>query len=164
MLVFAWGAVSWMVLPWHAQTLHPFLLEGAVQQSFDANAPASGIYLLPRASHEKMPGGPFAFVVLKREGVGPMQELMLRALGANVLAAVLVAFLLSLMGKAPYGKRLAATVVFALAAGAACYLPNWVWWGFPTDFTLLGLSDLVVGWFVAGLVMAKLTASSSKKA
>ena len=63
MLVFAWGAVSWMVLPWHAQTLHPFQLEGAVQQSFDAHAPASGISLLPCASHEKMPASPFSIVV-----------------------------------------------------------------------------------------------------
>lgn len=30
-------------------------------------------------------------------------------------------------------------------------------WGFPLDFTLASIADLVIGWFLAGLVIAKVS-------
>jgi len=47
LIVFAWGAISWMVLPWHAATLQAFTNEAAVSKVIQANAPQPGVYFLP---------------------------------------------------------------------------------------------------------------------
>src|SRR5438094_7933582 len=47
LVLFAWGVVSWMLLPWHLATLEKFKDEANVAQALTANAPKSGVYLLP---------------------------------------------------------------------------------------------------------------------
>ena len=42
-ILFVWGFLSWMVLPWHADSMHTFKDETAIAQSIQANASKSGI-------------------------------------------------------------------------------------------------------------------------
>src|SRR5437867_7468408 len=59
MVLFAWGVVSWMLLPWHLATLEKFKDEAKVAQALTANATKSGVYLLPNV-HKHEPGMPEA--------------------------------------------------------------------------------------------------------
>jgi len=35
-------------------------------------------------------------------------------------------------------------------------MPNWNWWGFPRNYVILDLIDLIVAWTLAGFVISKL--------
>ena len=37
-ILFVWGFISWVVLPWHTITLNKFKDEAAVEQALTANA------------------------------------------------------------------------------------------------------------------------------
>ena len=46
-ILFVWSAIAWMLIPWPGQPLRKFTDEDAVLSAIKANAPRSGIYLLP---------------------------------------------------------------------------------------------------------------------
>ena len=74
---------------------------------------------------------------------------------SHVVAAGVLAYLLSL-AVASYWKRigLAALLgVFGLFAVSSIY---WNWYGFPNAFFLAQGVDMIVGWALAGAVIAKL--------
>ena len=73
---------------------------------------------------------------------------------SNLLAAAIVAFVVSLM-LAPYWQRVLA---IALLGGFACLTIStiyWNWYGYPTSFFIAQVIDQVVGWLLAGLAIAK---------
>ena len=82
-------------------------------------------------------------------------------LGIQILGAGLVTGLLLLVKKpkTSFTEKLGFVILFALAAGVICHLPFWNWWGFNVRFTLLSLADLLIGWFLAGLVIAKVVST-----
>ena len=168
-VLFVWSAVSWMVLPWHNATFHKFDQERVVEVVLGTYAPRKGIYLLPspaagtpqerKEAHGRAAKGPFAFVVMSPQGWSAMPIHLAVGLVTQILGAMLATTLLVLVKKpkASYGEKLAFLVIFSLAAGVICHLPDWNWWGFSNEFTLLAFADLLIGWFFAALVMAKLT-------
>ena len=168
-VLFAWGALSWMVLPWHRSTIQKFGQENVVEVVLAANAPTAGVYIVPNACPLKTPDktarqaaqkkaetGPFAFVVVSPKGVGPMKRNMIREFAIQILAAMFITTLLLRLGKTSYGNRVVSAVLFAFAASLVTEVSNWNWWGFPLNFTLAACADLLVGWFLAGLVIAKI--------
>ncbi|MBI1870630.1 MAG: hypothetical protein HYS07_05470 [Chlamydiae bacterium] len=172
-VLFIWGMISWMVLPWHNSTMASFTNEAAVETALMANAPQQGIYVLPGCNHidtslsaeekkalqkknyEKMEKGPFAFVVMNPQGTGTMARSMGRGLAIQILAALLMSCLVFRVGAERFSCRVGLVVMVALIAGIVCELPSWNWWGFPLPYTLVSMADLLIGWFLAGLVIAK---------
>jgi hypothetical protein len=175
LVVFIWGAISWMVLPWHLATLYKFKDEQAVTEILTANAPASGVFVLPNAHRhepgmseeemaaaeeaglERMMKGPFVFASVRLGSGQSMGTLMLNSLLIQILGALLVTWLVMKTGSLGYVSRVIFVTVFAVAAGVITHLPYWNWWDFSTGFTVVALADLVIGWFLAGLVIAKVT-------
>jgi len=49
-VLFVWGAIAWMFIPWPGQPLRAFKNEDAVTQAIVANATQSGNYLLPNTT------------------------------------------------------------------------------------------------------------------
>ncbi len=160
LIVFGWGAVSWMMLPWHAAALHAFTNEAAVGTAIRANAPKPGVYFMP--SHHggggtKPAKGPSMFAVIRLTSVDPADSAYyLRGLLTEVVGAGFMSLLLLSLPGLGYGARVRTVVLVALVAGALTRLPDWNWWGFSTGFTLLAFLDLAIGWFLAGLVIATL--------
>ena len=172
-VVFVWGMVSWMFLPFHHQSFQKFQNETMVQEVLVANAPKAGVYVLPnlpekeknfssstfsflmKKTHEKMEKGPSALVSMRPKGCGPMGISMLRGLGIQILGAFFVTWLLLQTNIKNYFSKVIFVTIFALAAGIVCHLPQWNWWGFSTPFTLLEIADLLIGWTLAGFVIAK---------
>ena len=173
-LVFFWGAFSWMVLPWHNATLLKFQDEAAVTQVVESATLGSGIYVLPNShsgtgslsaeeraavmseAQERMKRGPLVFMSVMREGADPeMKSQLLSNLIVNVLAAALFTWLLLQASIANYWRRVVFVVVAALTAGLICHMPHWIWWGFSNSYTAVAIADLMVTWFLAGLLMAR---------
>jgi hypothetical protein len=170
-IIFAWGAVSWMVLGWHAPTLKAFANEDQVTQVLVDNAPMSGIYVLPKPQSPPAPAdvsvdavaapvqsGPFAFVAFTREGIDPQMTMqMVYAILSSIIAALLVAWLVRAADGLGYFQRVLFIATVGIVIAIAGRAPNWIWWHFSMDFMVVDLADVVIGWALAALVMAALT-------
>lgn len=151
-----------MVLPFHSQTLLSFknetLVESALMASLDKGQ--GGIYLLPKPhskESEQSNARPFAFVAMSPNGWGSMGTQMAVSFLLQVLGAALVTGLLLKTAGMSYWGRVLFVVIFALAVGVIAELPQWNWWRFSLAFVGAEIFDLVIGWFLAGLVIAKVT-------
>ena len=153
-VAFGWGALSWMVFHLHDSTLNSFTDEMEVAEVVIKNAEKSGIYLLPAFGDESMP---FIFASIRKE-TDPdyaMWRTMLRAALASIASAIVIGTMLHFA--APQLNYLARALFVGLGglfvAFAGIY-PNNIWWEFSVPFTLVGILDAIVGWFLAGLAMA----------
>ncbi|OAI49752.1 hypothetical protein AYO45_02110 [Gammaproteobacteria bacterium SCGC AG-212-F23] len=157
LVLFFWGYVSWMYLPWHSMTLHRFTDEKAVSQVIQANAPHSGVYLSPMsaisATTQSAQPQPMLFVSAHLQGMSSMVQAMMVSILIQFFSAILVAWMLC-RTKLSYLGRLGFVEVFALTVGIVAYLPGWNWFKIDTLYTLVNMADLLVGWFLAGLLLA----------
>lgn len=171
--VFIWGTISWMVLPWHMPTLKSFSDQQAVTAALQANAPVTGIYLLPNHApagaspeaqqrqdaqmQQQWRDGPRAFVAYVQTGTNSMWPAMIKGLLFNIVAALVLTLLILRSGVTGFTAKTLFIAFIAVFAGLASYVPMWNWWGFAGDYTLVSLADLVVSWIIGGAVIAKLT-------
>lgn len=154
--VFVWTAVSWMVLPWHARTLHAFDHDVDVIRMLDFGAGNSGIYIYPAgAAHKMAPGEPTAFVSYSKSGMRPMGTAMAFAFGEQCLGALILAWLLRQTTGLRYGQKVLFAASYGLAIGLLGNAPYWIWWAFPTDYTGIAIAESLMGWTLAGLVLGK---------
>jgi hypothetical protein len=77
----------------------------------------------------------------------------------QVLTQFITAFLATLLlcnsKVSSYWGRVAFVVGIALVGGVACILPEWNWWSFSAAYTGSVFADLLAGWFLAGLLLAR---------
>lgn len=177
LVYFIWGALSWMVFPWHTATLEKLPNEDAVISALREQIPASGAYFFPgmpdpgaeatvqeayAARHRQ---GPLGFLLFHAGGkelsMGPA---MGRGFAIDVLAALIVAFLLSLKAPAPYPCRVFFVLLIGLFSAITTHAMYWNWMLFPTGYTLAMFADVVGGWTLAGLVMAAIVKPSASPA
>jgi hypothetical protein len=160
-IVFVWAAVAHMATPLGEAGLSALPNEDQVLDAFRRNIPQSGLYFFPggagQADHqEKLRRGPFGILVYTAGGIEPLSPRQLVSeLVANVLAAAVAAVLLSIM-VAPYVARAFYVALLALFAFLSISASQWIWYGFPTAFVAASLAVEFVGWFLAGLAMAKI--------
>lgn len=69
--------------------------------------------------------------------------------------AAFLATLLLLKTSLPYWHRVAFLLAIALIVAFAGHVPNWTWFSFSAAYTLSQFTDLLIGWFLAGMVIAK---------
>lgn len=173
LVLFVWGMISYMVLPWHTAVLNKFTDEAAVAQALTANAPLSGMYILPNPhKHEpgmteeqrqaaeddgmrRMMSGPFTFASVALHGAREMGRAMLLTVLGNILSVELVMWLLLQTASLTYWGSVGFVVLLALATTMITYFPYWVWWSFSAGFTFVEFADHLIGWFLVGLVIAK---------
>ncbi len=175
-ILFIWGAVSWMLLPWHMETLHTFKNESMVTQAIQANADISGVYFSPLMPKDQAKNAainshtvkeatsstattasntPHIFASIRLDGMAnSMTHHVVISFITQLIAAFFVAWLLLRTTGLSYIGRLVFVIVFALAAGTITHIPYWNWFGFDAHYTLVEMADLLIGWFLAGLVMA----------
>src|SRR5262249_32821312 len=128
----------------------------------------AGLYLFPyidmksatEASQtawlEKAKQGPTGFLVIHPEGGQGMTPGMLGTeAGTNFVCALLAALLLAQVRPSlNYWGRVAFVTMLGIFGFIMVNIPYWNWYGFPTDFTAGQGIDHVVGWLLAGLVLA----------
>jgi hypothetical protein len=174
-IVFVWGMLSWMILPWHKHSMMKFEHEESVAQVISANAKASGLYVLPNSFHHKegmtreenehqkmkamqmMEHGPFMLASIRVEGMNyksPAPYIV--SLIIQIVSAFLITWLLLKTKGLSYMKQVGFITIVGLVAAILGYLPGWNWWGFPLCYTIVGMLDIIIGWFLAGLAIAKL--------
>ncbi len=159
-LVFVWGNFSWMVLPFHKNSLNQLSNETEISAAIEAGGDKPGIYILPHSEEwdiEATKKGPFMFAMIRSgaDDTISMRQMMLRSLFNSVFCAILIGIMLSAAApRLNYIGRVMFVASGGLFAGLAAAYPNCIWWEFPAAYVGLTIADLVVGWGLAGLVMA----------
>jgi hypothetical protein len=78
---------------------------------------------------------------------------LLTELGSSVVAAFIAGLVLTQV-KSGYIGRVLIVTGLGLFGFVSVLISYWNWYGFPTDFTIGAALDEVIGWFLAGLVLA----------
>ena len=175
LIVFVWGLISWMILPWHERSLNHFKDEKKVYEVIKENAPESGIYILPNmyayrdgmsrsernkmiiSQQKMMANGPVVFASISRDGVGKvMLKPFVISLFIQIVGAGIITWLLLQTKIVVYKKQVEFITVAGLLVGVLGILPAWNWWAYSTSYTAVLIADLVIGWCLAGLAMGKL--------
>lgn len=169
LLVFFWGFVSHTLLPLGESGMEQPVDEDVVLAALKQGLPAKeGLYFVPTIDHDayddpakvaaysaKALAHPNAVVFYQpvgRDGMamGPMLGV---ELATNVVSAGVLAWILALL-PAGFGRRVSVAVAAGVFGWLIISVPQWNWYRFPLDMTLAGLVTAVVGWGLAGAVMA----------
>ena len=166
-VLFVWSAIAWTAIPWPGEPLRSFANEAAVEAAITANATQPGNYILPNphrpgltteqtgALADKMMRGPMMFAAIRLGPMRPFPVLLGLAFVMYLVSALIATFLLSNTAGLSYGQR----VLFVILCGVLIFvggkLDEWIWWSFSTTYLLIEFVAIVVGWILAGLVIAK---------
>ncbi|MFQ5926675.1 MAG: hypothetical protein ACE5MH_04490 [Terriglobia bacterium] len=172
--LFLWGALFHMVLPLSEVVIKEIPNEEPVLATLRDTIHEPGFYFIPgmgrspgmseeqqqaatRQWEEKYRAGPTGILVYHPEGREPLapKELVIQLL-SSIAAALIAAFLLAqaVGGLAGFGARVLFVALLGLFATLVSDVPYWNWYRFPTDYTLAVLADHVIGWGLAGTVLA----------
>lgn len=158
-VVFLWMMVSWMILPLHQGAMNQFTDESEVVSTITRYAPRDGIYVTPGMDgpQQGRKNQPFIFVNVKRGiDLSKMGGSMARGVIAQIVVAMLITYLLLKTKAMKYWNRVYFVTLIGVIAAIIGIFPAWNWWHFPAHWVALEIFDILAGWFLAGLVIAKL--------
>jgi hypothetical protein len=171
-IAFAWGIFSWMFLPWHKVTIEKFKNDYIVAKVIQENAPVNGVYVLPNMYHYNdqmtqeqvdeeenlIANGPFVFAAVSVNGMNHRSFApFIGSLIIQMIGGILTAWLLFHSRALKYMRKVFFIAVVGLLVGFLSFAPAWNWWGLPAGYTIVGIIDLFIAWFLAGLAMAKVS-------
>ena len=171
--MFAWGGLSYTVLPWHRMTMLSFRQESVVATALREQATQPGVYVVPGfpdAATMKSPAaesawdaamkrGPRALVVYRPEGADPKAPRMfLVGLLLEVAIASLAGGLLGVAAPAlpGYWRRVIFVSCFGVLAALTGPLMEWNWMAYDTSYAVVNALDVIIAFVVVGLVVAAL--------
>ena len=182
-VVFLWGFVSHMLLPVGTMGLTQMPVNSPLLEAMQQNLSQEGLYAFPglevgrkqtEAEDAVWTGrykmGPNGLLLYHPVGTDPVSakrlglQLATDIAGALLLAYLLVAIAGSTGAQVPLTKMLRISAVAGLFAWASIEIAYWNWYGFPGAFVLAELIDQLVGWTLAGLVMALLWRRAERRA
>jgi hypothetical protein len=166
-VVFFWGAIAHMALPIGTMGVRPIPGEDKVIAAIKDTIREPGFYFIPGRDMSKPQSkseaegyaakvrqGPSGVMVIHPEGSESMSPgQLLTELGSSVVAALVAALVLTQVRSGYFGRVLVVTAM-GLFGFLSILVSYWNWYGFPTDFTIGAVLDEVIGWFLAGLVLA----------
>ncbi len=166
-VLFMWGAFSHTVLPLGEVGMKIIPNESPVLAAMKSNISEPGMYFFPglaggssaneadqAAWDAKYKSGPHGILIYHPSGSEPMPPSMLiTELVSNVLACLAAALVISWLICSFWG-RVAGAGLIGLISWLSVDVPYWNWYGFPTTYIAAQAVDQIVGWLLAGLVIA----------
>jgi hypothetical protein len=171
-VLFVWSFIAWTFIPWPGQPLRSFTNEDAIAAAIKANAPQSGNYLMPTevkrtsgmtdAQYQKaqqdamnrMMQGPMIFASIRIEPMGSLVKYFVMGFITDLVIALIASVLVLQTTMLSYACRVAFYAGIGLVIFAGGHLDEWNWWGFSNAYMAMQFGVLIIGWFLAGLVMA----------
>jgi hypothetical protein len=166
-VMFIWGGLSHLVI-FVGAGFKPLPNEDVIIETLKSSIPEQGLYFFPgkdfRHSNseqesvwdKKFRFGPVGLLIYRPVGGNPFSaNKLLTQLGSNFIS-VFIATLITSLILASYWRRV---FVVTLLGGLSCVAVSmiyWNWYEFPTSFFLAQLVDMLVGFFLAGLVISKI--------
>lgn len=165
--LFAWGGLSHMVLL-IGTGFNTLPNEEIVLTTLKKNISEEGLYFFPGKDFnnhgeeeesrwtQKFKSGPAGILVYRPVGGDPFSASKLLIQFASTLLSVLMAVYLVSQISAGYWRRVASVTLLGFVACTAVSTIYWNWYAFPTSFFLAQIIDIVVGFFIVGLIVSKL--------
>jgi hypothetical protein len=173
-VVFVWSAISHMFLGLGTAGISTMPNEERVTQAIRGAITEPGLYFFPgfpasakmtpdeeKALTERYRRGPSGIMVVQPGGRRLMEptQFVVELVG-DILAAGVAAFLLAGLGGS-FAARASAVGLLGVFEWLDINVSYWNWYKFPTAYTLAALVEQLVGWTLAGLVMALILRSRS---
>lgn len=167
LVLFVWSFIAWEFIPWPGEPLRGFTNENAVEAAIVANAPQSGNYILPNphkpgltkeqldGMYEKIVRGPMLFAAIRLGPMRPFWVLLVVQFLIQLVSALIATFLLLKTCGLTYGQRVLFVALCGILIFVAGKLDEWVWWSFSSPYLMMQLGAIIIGWILAGLVIAK---------
>jgi len=167
-IIFIWGAISHLLL-FIGSGFTPLPDEENIVKTLESSIPKKGLYFFPgkdfrqsvtkdqeSAFQKKFQTGPVGILVYRPVGGDPLAP---NKLLTQVASNLITTFILSLVGSLiilPYWKRVFIIGLLGALACASVSTIYWNWYEFPTSFFLAQCADQVIGFFLAGLAIARI--------
>ncbi len=167
--MFIWSALAHTVLPLGETGMQMVAPDSAVAAALQAElGDKAGLYGFPgvagdphrdeaamAAMTEKMKTGASGLIIYHAPGYNPpMSTLMGRELALEIVQSLILAWLLTKLAVSGLGARATAAGLVGVAVALSTNGSYWNWWGFPADYTLAAIVIQIVGYTLAGLVIA----------
>jgi hypothetical protein len=167
-VMFIWGGFSHLVL-FIGTGFTPLPNEEKVIETLKSSIPKQGLYFFPgkdfkkrytpeeeSAFTKKFQFGPVGMLIYRPVGGTPLSpKKLITQLISNFLSSLTAAFVASFL-LATYWKRVLAITLLGGLACVSVGMIYWNWYEFPTNFFLAQCIDLLVSFFLAGLLIAKI--------
>jgi hypothetical protein len=168
--LFVWAGLSHSVLL-IGTGFSPLPEEDEIVSTLISSIKEKGLYFFPGKDFrhstpeqettwlERFRTGPAGMIIYRPVGGEPFSasKLLIQLLASFVTASI-ISFIVSLMA-ASYWERVAAITLLGLLACSAVSIIYWNWYEYPTSFFVAQIVDQVVGFFLAGLLIAKVATS-----
>jgi hypothetical protein len=164
-ILFIWSAAAWTILPWQKGQFKSFSSQKSMRYAFKDNAPESGLYTVPgmnasdrEEAKMEMQEGPYVFAAVSANGkTSGMVASTVQGLILKIVLACLVAWMMFHLKVHDFNHSVKFITVVGLLIGLASTLPYVIWFGFPGTFAISGILESIIGWFFAGLGMARMS-------
>lgn len=170
-VLFIWGGLSHLVI-FIGTGFKPLPNEDKVIETLKKSIPEQGLYFFPGKDfrhntaeqeliwNKKFQFGPTGLLIYKPVGGNPFSpDKLVLQLISNLLSACIIAFITSLL-LANYWKKVFVITLLGSLSSVAVSMIYWNWYEFPTSFFIAQFMDTTVGFFLAGLVIAKIVSKS----
>jgi hypothetical protein len=162
--MYVWSVIAHVVLPLGQVGIKQVPNETPVLAALTASVGNShGLYLFPRLEpgssmqqyQQKLDSSPSGLIVYHEPGRQAMSAgQLITDFITEVIEALLAAFLVAQTRLSTFAGRVGFIAVVGVLANIATNIPYWNWYGFPGTYTASYVFMGVVGFIVAGLVIA----------
>ena len=162
---FIWGWIYWGML-FAPMAKDRLINEDQILETIKAGAPEEGAYLIPSplsgdmkdpayaAKHE---AGPLVHIFLRKQGQSPMDPAVMGMGFLHLVVAMgLALVLLSWSRCETYRGKVIFISFVGLTASVLTEPGNAIWWFHPWCPVLRQMGYDIVGWFLSGIVMARI--------
>ena len=173
-ILFLWGAISWMALPIHHQSLWYTPAQDTILEVINNNIDESGAYMLPTADnrnvktfdpdyereHQKLQeenqGKPFAMIFYVKEGMQMDARQFITGYVFNFISVLIAVIILLAAGDKlkSFYMRWWIVMLLAVIISIEGYLVNWNWMGYPWHYIKGSIVDNLIAWGLCGIWLA----------
>lgn len=167
LVMFIWGGLSHMVI-FKGTGFKPLPNEALLMKTLNENIKEQGLYLFPGIDFKnqtneqqtewenKFRTGPTGLLVFKPIGGNPFSANKLVTQFISNLLSVLIAVIIASLICVSYWKRVIVISLLGILACSAVSSIYWNWYEFPTSFFIAQILDMLISYFLVGLVICKI--------
>ncbi len=176
-ILFVYQALSWMVLPVHADFAKYTPTETEIMALVNSKLPENGVYMMPgtdpskpqtmeemKKHGEECVGKPYAMLFYNKSFPGMQPTMLLIGFLFNLVAVIIAISIVNMAVKAgaSSGTRFLLVLSLSIFCIFQAILLNWNWFQFPWHFVKGEVIDSLVGWSLAGLFLSWYLGKSRK--
>src|SRR5712692_6100403 len=171
-VMFLWEGLAHEVLPLGEAGIRGLDNEAAVVATVKDNVKQAGFYIFPggealqpgltsaqqeaatKKAAELWKAGPSGIMIVQPQGIDMGPRLFITQCALDIGVTLLAAFLLSMASLSSFGARFAFVTLIGLVPTLNAELPYWNWYSFPSTYVLATGFVHLMGFAVAGLILA----------